>query len=69
MSEKYILTCDAGTTGCKATLISEQGEAVASVIGAYETVYPQPNWAEQDMDIIWKSVVGCIKQLLEKVSF
>lgn len=67
MSEKYILTCDAGTTGCKATLISEQGEAVASVIGAYETVYPQPNWAEQDMDIIWKSVVGCIKQLLEKV--
>lgn len=68
MDRKYILTCDAGTTGCKATLISADGEAVASTIGAYGTIYPQPNWAEQDMEIIWNSVVGCIRELLQKVS-
>lgn len=65
--DKYILTCDAGTTGCKATLINAQGEAVAATIGAYGTIYPQPNWAEQDMEVIWQAVVGCIKELLEKV--
>ena len=67
MDRKYILTCDAGTTGCKATLISTEGEAVASTIGAYDTIYPQPNWAEQDMEAIWRAVVGCIRKLLEKV--
>lgn len=65
MNGQYILTCDAGTTGCKATLIDEQGAAVRSTIGAYGTIYPQPNWAEQDMDVIWKAVIGCVQELLE----
>ncbi|MDO4739924.1 MAG: FGGY family carbohydrate kinase [Eubacteriales bacterium] len=67
MDKKYILTCDAGTTGCKATLIDEAGEACASTIGAYDTLYPQPNWAEQDMEKIWPAVVGCIRELLGRV--
>ncbi len=67
MQEKYILTCDAGTTGCKATLIDAQGRAFASTIGAYDTIYEQPGWAEQDMDLIWRAEIGCIRELLEKV--
>lgn len=67
MNARYILTCDAGTTGCKATLIDAQGRTVASTVGLYDTIYPQPNWAEQDMEVIWKAVVDCIRELLQGV--
>ena len=46
----YILAHDLGTTGNKATLIdATTGVASASAYEAYDTAYPRPNWAEQDM--------------------
>lgn len=65
--EQYILTCDAGTTGCKATLVDGAGQVVAGVIGNYDTIYPQPNWAEQNMEVVWQSVIRCIRELLQQV--
>ncbi len=43
-----ILAHDLGTTGNKATLFAADGSTVASFFAAYDTHYPQPNWAEQD---------------------
>lgn len=43
MDKDLILTCDAGTTGCKCTIISPTGEAISSVRRSYPTSYPQPN--------------------------
>lgn len=63
---KLILTCDAGTTGCKAAVFDEELREVFSASAAYDTFYPRPNWAEQDMDIVWKAAAGCIRTLAEK---
>lgn len=40
MEKNLILTCDAGTTGCKCTIFSARGEALCSVRRGYETKYP-----------------------------
>ena len=45
MEKDLILTCDAGTTGCKCTIFDANGEAVVSVRRSYDTSYPQPNWS------------------------
>ena len=63
-----LLTCDAGTTGCKCTVINSRGETVCSVNRAYPTSYPRPNWSEQDPDLIVDAVFGGIKELLMQVS-
>ena len=69
MTEKdLLLTCDAGTTGCKCTVFNRNGEAVCSVTRPYSTVYPKPNWAEQDPNMIFNAVVDGIKELLVQVS-
>jgi len=43
-----ILAHDLGTTGNKATLFAADGSVVASTFASYDTVYAQPNWAEQN---------------------
>lgn len=68
MEKDLILTCDAGTTGCKCTIFDGKGEAVVSVRQNYATSYPQPNWSEQDPDVILKAVYAGIRELLQQVS-
>ena len=68
MEKDLILTCDAGTTGCKCALISFSGETVSSVRRSYPTNYPQPNWAEQDPDLILNAVYDGVRELLQQVS-
>lgn len=68
MTKQYILTCDAGTTGCKAALVDETGATCASTVEEYETLYRQPGWAEQDMDRIWQAEVACIRRLVQTVT-
>ena len=69
MAEKdLIMTCDAGTTGCKCTVFNIGGEALSSTTVAYPTIYPKPNWAEQDPDVIVSAVFRGINELLAQVS-
>ena len=68
MEQDLLLTCDAGTTGCKCTVFDRTGTAVSSVRRSYDTDYPQPNWAEQDPDIILNAVCDGIRELLQQVS-
>ena len=63
-----LLTCDAGTTGCKCTVFNAEGEAVCSVRRAYPTEYPRPNWSEQDPKVIVEAVFDGIRELLQQVS-
>ncbi len=65
----YILAHDLGTTGNKATLFdAETGAVVASVLEAYPTVYPQPNWAEQDPADWRRAIYQGTRRLLEQAS-
>ncbi|MBQ4090119.1 MAG: hypothetical protein IJC56_09635 [Clostridia bacterium] len=68
IQKDLLLTCDAGTTGCKCTVFNAQGEAVCSVKREYPTSYPRPNWAEQDPVVIKEAVFDGIKELLMQVS-
>ena len=56
MEKDLILTCDAGTTGCKVSVFNTKGEALFNVRRDYPTLYPRPNWAEQDPDRILDAI-------------
>jgi xylulokinase len=60
-----ILAHDLGTTGNKATLFDASGTALATAFRAYETAYPQPNWAEQNADDWWRAVCESTQELLQ----
>lgn len=68
MEKDLILTCDAGTTGCKCTVFTTKGEALCSVKRDYPTMYPRPKWAEQEPDRILNAVYDGIRELLLQVS-
>ncbi len=61
-----ILAHDLGTTGNKASLFAADGALVGSVLAEYPTVYPHPNWAEQQPDDWWDAVCLATRRLLER---
>ncbi len=63
---KYILAHDLGTSGDKATLLSQDGKLAGSCVENYATDYFNTNWAEQDSGVWWKAICGTTKALLEK---
>ena len=68
MEKDLILTCDAGTTGCKVSIFDAKGDALFAVRRDYPTLYPHPNWSEQDPDRILSAVFDGIRELLQQVS-
>ena len=63
---KYLLAHDLGTSGNKATLLSQEGKLAGSCVLNYGTDYFNANWAEQDSGDWWKAVCETSKALLEK---
>jgi xylulokinase len=63
-SKPHILAHDLGTSGNKATLFDADGRLVASAFAGYETVFPRPNWAEQDPAAWWRAVCTTTRRLL-----
>jgi xylulokinase len=49
-----LLGLDIGTTGCKAILFDSDGMLLAKAAREYLVDFPQPQWAEQDLEIVWK---------------
>ena len=45
---------DIGTTGCKAAIFDEEGTLLASASREYAVDVPQPTWAEQDAEQVWR---------------
>jgi xylulokinase len=65
----HILAHDLGTTGNKAILFdTETGTVVAAVFEAYDTVYPQLNWAEQDPADWHRALCQGTRRLLEQAA-
>ena len=67
MSSTRLLSVDLGTEGCKATVFSEKGEALARSYQQYPIVVPEPSWAEQDPRAWWnafRTVVSSVTKQL-----
>ena len=65
-NRRYILAHDLGTTGNKASLFDEEGALLGSAFAAYETAYPQPNWAEQNPEDWWRAVCDTSRRLISE---
>ncbi len=49
-----LLGLDIGTTGCKAILFDSDGTLLARATREYPVSFPQPLWAEQDLENVWR---------------
>ena len=49
-----VIGLDIGTTGCKAIVFSDQWEVLGQSSREYGILTPQPGWAEQDAELVWR---------------
>jgi xylulokinase len=61
-----IISHDLGTTGDKATLVSDEGQVVAAVTMAYGTDFGPRGKAEQDAEAWWRAVCAATRDLLAR---
>ena len=59
------LGIDIGTTGCKASVFSETGEALAFAYDEYDMVKPRPGWLELDPAEVWTRVKQTIARAVK----
>lgn len=64
---RYLLAHDLGTSGNKATLFSEEGKLIKSIVYSYNTNYYNSNWAEQDPNDWWKAVCETTREIVKEV--
>jgi xylulokinase len=67
VSSPISLGIDLGTSGLKATLLTEDGVVVGTASVPLSTSYPQPGWAEQNPDDWWDACVAALSELREKL--
>lgn len=63
---KYSLGIDIGTSSAKGVLFAPGVRPVAQASAEYETLLPQPGWAQQKPDDWWNASVSVIRTLLRK---
>lgn len=66
MAEAVMLAFDVGTSGVKASMISQSGEALASATRQYPTFYAPGGIAEQAPDDWWRQICAATKELGER---
>jgi xylulokinase len=49
---KFLVGIDVGTTGSKAMVVDLDGKVIGSGYGEYPCVYPNPDWVEQDAELL-----------------
>lgn len=67
-SEECVISIDAGTQSIRASLIDFQGniiKIIKSEIESYYSIYPE--WAEQNPEYFWKTVVQTCKKLMSSL--
>ena len=61
------LTLDIGTTGCKALVLSPEGDTLGNACREYPLSYPQQGWVELDANLVWKKIREVIAEVAYKV--
>lgn len=65
---QYFLGLDNGSTVCKAALCNLHGNELAIASRPLETLYPQPGWAERQLDQQWHKAVQAIREVIIKAA-
>ena len=61
-----VLAVDIGTGSCRSALYSQELHCLGNEIVEYPTHYPQPDWAVQDPETIYLSVLRAIEKTISK---
>ncbi len=59
-----LIGLDVGTTGCKAVVFSEDGALLAACAREYPVDLPQPGWAEQDIEAVWRLALESMSEAI-----
>ncbi|RPD99709.1 carbohydrate kinase [Candidatus Pantoea deserta] len=62
----HIMTFDIGTSSLKAALIDRLGKVVAEGGTSYPVDQPEPGWAEQDPELIWKHICETSQSVISR---
>lgn len=60
--DKYLIGVDVGTTGTKAMILNREGKIFGTGYGEYPCNYPNPNWVEQDVELLVAETYKACKQ-------
>ena len=66
MSKKNILAHDVGTGGDKAVITDLTGQVLATAFSEYGVNYPQPGWAEQEIEVIWSAIAQTTRRVMDR---
>jgi xylulokinase len=58
-----LLGIDIGTTGCKASIFSIEGDLLATAYAEYDVQRPQAGWAQLDADQVWERAKNTIRKV------
>ncbi len=62
-----LIGLDIGTTGCKAVVFSIDGDILGRAARDYPVLTPQPQWAEQDAELVWRLAWECLREAVAQV--
>ncbi len=65
-AQGHSIGIDVGTSGCKITILREDGSIVANAFREYSTSCPRPLWSEQNPDHWYGAVIAALRESLEK---
>lgn len=63
MDNALLIGIDVGTTSVKSVAFDNRGNILAQASQEYPTVYPHPNWAQQDPEDWWRAVKHTLLRL------
>ena len=61
-----VLAVDIGTGSCRCALYNRELQRLGTEILEYSTQYPKPDWAEQDPEVIFDSILQTIQKTVSK---
>ncbi len=61
-----LIGLDVGTTGCKVIVFDETGRILSQASREYSILTPQPAWAEQDAEQVWRLAWEALKEAVRE---
>ncbi|HEY5463425.1 MAG TPA: gluconokinase [Hanamia sp.] len=67
--QQYIIGIDIGTGSTKAIAMDSKGTIIADSQIYYATQNPHVGYSEQDLEMIWKAFISCVKNIIDTIKY